>query len=175
MIRAWVGVGLVAVILGGGPGVVAAQETGGPEAARELARLMMDSDARRAIDEQVRVGMMRSLTTTLQERLNRRLLDVEVNLLADIVRRFLTEALPPSRTEEIAARIYRRYFDDAELRELLALQRSAIARKAARLGPAIALETAQAIDRELQTSPALPDTLAALQHAFPVLGRPESP
>jgi hypothetical protein len=98
-----------------------------------------------------------------------------VNQLAEIVRQFLTEALPPSRVEAIAAEIYQSHFDESELREILRFQRTPVARKAAELSPVIAVETAQAIDRELRTSAALPAALAELQQAFPVLGRPESP
>lgn len=182
--RARVGLFVVVAILGGGAAGVAdfgaaghalAQEGTRQQLASELARLMMDSTARRAIDGQVRATMLRTLTDTLQERLNRRLFDVEVDMLARIVQRFVTQALPPSRTEEIAAEVYRRYFDDAELSELLQFQRSNVARKAARLGPEIASETGDAINRELRTSAALPDALEELRHAFPVLARPESP
>lgn len=158
----------------GAAGRAAAQDER-QDAARELARLMMDSATRRAIDEQVRASMMQALTSTLQERLNRRLVDIEVNRLAEIVRGFITETLPPSRTEQIAADIYVRYFDDAELREMLRFQRSAVARKAAQLAPILASETTQAIDREIRTSAALPGTLTALRQMFPVLGLPESP
>jgi hypothetical protein len=162
---------LLAIVL---CGAAAAQEDQ-REPARELARLMMDSTARRAIDEHVIASMMQNLTATLQQRLNRRLMYREVDMLAEIVRRFVTEALPPSQTEEIAARIYMHYFDAAELREMLQFQRSSVARKVARLAPELAVETAREIDRELRTSPALPDALAELQRAFPVLAPPESP
>src|SRR2546426_301182 len=63
----------------------------------------------------------------------------------------------------------------AELRELLRFQQSAVGRKAARLTPVIASETAQAIDGEIRSSPGLPRMLAALQRAFPVLKPSESP
>ena len=164
---------LVAALAVGGVGRGGAQpESGQP--ARELARLMMDSAARRALDEQVRATLMVGLTTTLQERLNRRLHDVEVDQLVRIVRSFIIEALPPSRVEEIAARIYMRYFDDAELRELLAFQRTPVARKVARLAPELAASTSDAINREILASTALQDALEELRRAFPVLG-PETP
>jgi hypothetical protein len=168
------GILLAAAVLGGGGGAIA-QPASRQQVADELARLLMDSAARRAIDEQVRASLMGGLSATLQERLNRRLLDVEVDMLARIVRRFIIEALPPSRTEEIAARIYTQYFDEAELRELLAFQRSAVARKVARLAPELAVATADAIDGELRASPALEDALEELRRIFPVLGPPESP
>jgi len=170
---ALVGAGVVflAIVLGG---AAAAQEDP-RDSALELARLMMDSPARRAIDEQVIAATLQNLIATLQERLNRRLMYRELDQLAGIVRRFVTEALPPSQTEELAARIYLHYFDAAELQELLRFQRSAVARKVARLAPELASQTARAIDRELRTSPALPDALAQLRSAFPILAPPETP
>ena len=107
--------------------------------------------------------------------MNRRLLEVEWQLLAGIVRRFVSETLPPSRTEEIAAQLYTGHVDEAALRELLRFQRSAAGRKAARLAPVIASETAQAIDGEIRRSAAIPRMLEELQRAFPVLKPPESP
>jgi hypothetical protein len=96
-------------------------------------------------------------------------------MLAGIVRRFVAETLPPSRGEEIAASVYAQHFDESELRELLRFQRSATGRKAARLTPVIARETAEAISREIRTSPSIPRMLDELHRAFPVLGPPESP
>jgi hypothetical protein len=144
-------------------------------AARELAELMLDAATLRRIDEQVGRGMMQSLGGTLEERLSRRLLDSEWRMLAGIVDRFLRETLPPGRTGEIAAEIYVQHFDEAELRDLLAFQRSPVGRKAMRLAPAIANDTLRAIDREIRTSTAARDMIAELQRAFPILGAGESP
>src|SRR5213593_2253640 len=166
--RAWVGMGLVALVLAGA-GQAAAPEDVRLPLARELAHLMLDDTVRRGLEDQVGSGMVRAVAATLEERLNRRLLEVEWQLLADIVRRFVAETLPRDRTEEIAAEAYARHFDEAELRELLRFQQSAVGRKAARLTPVIASETAQAIDGEIRSSPGLPRMLAALQRAFPVL------
>ena len=143
--------------------------------ARDLARLVVQDATRRGIEEQVGGGMMQLVSSTLEERLNRRLLDVEVQMLAGIVRRFLAEALPPDLTEELAAEVYVRHFDERELEELLAFQRSPTGRKAARLTPVIARDTAQALDRELRRSPAARRMLDELRRAFPVLGPVESP
>lgn len=173
-LRAGVGVVLVVLALG----VVAraeAQDAGRQELARELARLLLDDGLRRGLNEEVSAGLTQALGATLQDRLNRRLLEMEWRILAGIVRRFVAETLPPSRMEEIAAQAYARHFDEAELGELLRFQRSDVGRKAARLTPVIASESARAIDEEIQTSPVMPRMLEELQRAFPVLGPPESP
>ena len=164
---------LAVAVTGGTPAV--AQENGRLALARELARLMVDETMHRAIGQQVGAGMVQTLGATLQERLNRRLLDAEWRMLFDIVGRFVRETLPPTRIEEIAAGVYAQHFDEAELRELLQFQRSAVGRKVSRLAPMIGIETLQAIDRELRTSPAVPGVLAELLHAFPVLGTLQSP
>jgi hypothetical protein len=119
--------------------------------------------------------MLRVIGTMLQERLNRRLQDSEGRTLADIVRGFVVRTLPPARIQEIAARGYASHFDEAELRALLDFQRSEVGRKAARLTPVIGLESAQAVEREIQESPAMPRLMEELQRAFPVLRSPESP
>src|SRR5712692_3826269 len=87
--RAWVGMGLVALVLAGA-GQAAAPEDVRLPLARELAHLMLE--------DQVGSGMVRAVAATLEERLNRRLLEVEWQLLADIVRRFVAETLPRDRT-----------------------------------------------------------------------------
>jgi hypothetical protein len=168
------GVALAVVVLGrAGPAM--AQPDARRQAAYELAQLLVDSAARRALDEQVGLGMIQALTTTLQERLNRRLLEVEVGLLAERVNRFVREALPPERTEQITADVYARHFDAEELREMLRFHRSAVARKALGLAPVLARETALAVDRELRTGAALASLLEDLRRVFPVLGTAESP
>jgi hypothetical protein len=172
--RAWLGVVLVAVAVGG-PAAAAAQEPDSRQVARELAHLMREDATRRSVADQVAAGMMQAMAATLQERLNRRLLDLEVRMLGGIVERFVAETLPPSRTEEIAVDIYLRHYDPDELRELLRFQQSAVGRKTARLAPAIAADFARAMDSEIRTSPALPRMLRELHGAFPVLGPPESP
>jgi len=172
--RAWVVGGLTAITLGGA-GPVAAQPDGQRELAGELAQLMLDETVRRRLGEQVSAGVMRAIGATLQERLNRRLLEVEWRMLAGIVERFVEETLPRGRAEQIATEVYLRHFDAAELQELVAFQRSATGRKAARLTPVIARETSEALERELRASPAVPGMLEALHRAFPVLGPGESP
>jgi hypothetical protein len=163
---------LVLVLLGRGH--AAAANGAREELARALAAFMLDDDARRGLDEQVTVGMIQTIGTTLQDRLNRRLLDVEWRIVADIVRRFVSEALPSSHVEEIAAGVYARNFDEAELRELLRFQQSAVGQKAARLAPVIRLETSKAIDAELRGSSAVPGMVVELQRQFPVLKTPEA-
>jgi hypothetical protein len=152
---------------------VAAQDTR-QDLARSLARTMLDEPARRQLNEQVAAAMLRSIGLGLQERLSRPLLESEWRMIADIVRRFVADALPPSQAEEITARVYARHFDEAELRELLRFQQSDVGRKAARLAPAINEDTAWVLDAELRASPAIGPLLDRLQRAFPVL-RPESP
>lgn len=156
-------------------GPAPAQDAAQRELALALARVMLDSAARRSIEEPLIAGMMQGVGAALQERLNRRLQDAEWQMVADIVRRFVGQTLAPDRAEEIAAEVYARHFDADELRDLLAFQRSALGRKTARLAPVIAVETAQAMDRAIRSSPALPEMLAQLRHVFPVLGAAESP
>ncbi len=170
--RAWVGVTLLTIALD--VGAAAAQQDGRQELARELARLVLDGTVRKEVDEMVGTGVMQNIAVALQERLNRRLLEVERQMLGGIVQRFISEALPPSRTQEIAAEVYARHFDEPELRELLRFQRSDVGRKATRLGPAVMLETAQAVDREIRESPAVDRMLEDLRRVFPILG-PSAP
>jgi hypothetical protein len=165
----------LAVLTVCGIGQATAQSASRQELAGELARVILDETARRGLDEQVSAAMVRGIGANLQSRLTRPLLDVEWRMLADIVTRFIAETLPPSRTAEIAAQAYARYFDEAELRELLGFQRSAVGRKAARLTPVIGSETAQAIDAEIRESAGMPRLLEELQRAFPVLKLPQSP
>ncbi|MET0852486.1 MAG: DUF2059 domain-containing protein, partial [Candidatus Rokuibacteriota bacterium] len=156
-------------------GPAAAQPDARLELARELSRLLADDPARQGVDDQVAASLVRAIATTLQDRLGRRLLDLEWEMLGGIVRRFVRETLTPERTVDLAASVYARQFDEAELRELLAFQRSPLGRKVARLTPDIARETALAIDAEIRRSPAMPRLVDELQRAFPVLRSPESP
>jgi hypothetical protein len=171
IVRAGAAILLVLLLAAGGR----AADDGRQELARALAAFMLDEEVRRGLDEQVAAGMMRTIGATLQDRLNRRLLDVEWRIVADIVRRFVNETLPSSHAEEIAARVYARQFEETELRELLRFQQSAVGQKAARLAPVIRLETAEAIDAELRESPAVARMVEELQRQFPVLRGPESP
>jgi hypothetical protein len=155
-------------------GPAAAQDTP-HDLARELARLMLDSTARRSIEEPLIASMVQGVAGALQTRLNRRLLEAEWQMVAEIVRRFIAQTLGPERSEAIAADVYVRHFDADELRALLAFQRSPVGRKTAQLAPVVAAETAQAMDRAIRTSAALPEMLAELRQAFPVLGTSESP
>jgi hypothetical protein len=173
-IRAWAAVALLAVSLAG-VGQAVAQGSDQRALARDLAHLMLDDTLRRELNEQVTAGLTAAVGSSLQTRLSRRLLDSEWRLVSEIVSRFVSDTLVPGRTDELAADVYARRFDEAELRELLAFQQSAVGRKAARLAPLIAIETAQAINDEIRTSPALPRLVDELQGAFPVLRAPESP
>jgi hypothetical protein len=167
---------LVLIALAAGAAVpAAAQGAAQRELARELVGLLLDDPARRRLDEQVVAGLAQAIGGTLQERLGRQLLEVEWNLVARIVRRFVSDTLPAGRGEQIAADVYARHFEEAELRELLAFQRSTVARKVARLGPVLAGDTARAIDGEIRNSAAMPRMLEDLQREFPVLRAPESP
>jgi len=156
-------------------GQALAQEDDRQALARDLAHLMLDDTLRREMNDQVATGLTAAVGLTLQERLSRPLLDVERRLISEIVGRFVRDTLVPSRTDDLAAGVYAQRFDEAELRELLAFQRSAVGRKATRLAPLIAIETAQAINEEIRSSPALPRMVEELERAFPVLRRPESP
>src|SRR5262245_2948318 len=142
--------------------------------ARELAGLMLDETARRGLDDQVSVVIVRSIGLTLQGRLNRPLQEAEWRMLGDIITRFVADTLTAERIEELASEVYARHFDEAELRELLRFQRSEIGRKAARLTPIIGAATADAIDAEIRESPGMPRLLVELGRAFPVL-QPQSP
>ena len=165
---------LAAVLLGDG-GAVSAQDATRQALALELATVLIDDQAQRGFIDQVSLSMLRVIGTMLQERLNRPLQDVEGRALAEIVRGFVARTLPPARVEEIAARAYASHFDEAELRALLDFQQSAVGRKSARLAPVIGRETAQAVESEIQQSPAMPRLMEELQHAFPVLRSPQSP
>ena len=116
-IRAWTGVALLVISLAGF-GQAAAQGDGQRALARDLANLMLDDTLRRELNDQVAAGLTAAVGSTLQTRLNRRLLDMEWRLVADIVRRFVSDTLVPSRTDELAADVYARRFDEPELREL---------------------------------------------------------
>jgi len=172
-LRAWTRVGLLALSLVGFDRALA-QEDNQRALARDLAHLMLDDTLRRDLNEQVTLTLITSVGSGLQTRLNRRLQDPEWRLVGEIVRRFVSDTLAPGRTDELAAEIYVRQFDEAELRELIAFQRSPVGRKAARLAPTIAAETAEAINQEIQGSRALPRLIEELQSAFPVLKAPES-
>jgi len=156
-------------------GVTSAQDSARQALALELAQVMIDEPTQRGFADQVGVSMLRVIGTTLQERLNRRLQDSEGRALAEIIRSFVGRTLPPARIQEIASRAYASHFDERELRALLEFQRSELGRKAARLTPVIGLETAQAVEGEIQQSPAMPLLIEELQRAFPVLRSPESP
>jgi len=145
------------------------------EVALEVVRMSVDESTRARVGEGVTASIIRAVSSSLQERLNRRLLDVEWRTISDIVGRFVRETLPETRIEEIAASVYARHFTEAELREMLAFQRSSAGRKLARLSPTINVDTTRAIDEEVRTSPTMRDMLAELRRAFPVLGTGESP
>ena len=171
---AWIaGMTVAAVSLMAGP--VTAQSEGTRGLALELARLTVDDAARKRVDEQIISGLVRTMAGTLQQRLNRRLVDVEWQMLGEIVTRFVRQTLPRHRADELTAEVYLRHFDEAELRELVAFQSSPVGRKAARLLPTLAIDTTRAIDAELRASPAVADVLVELRRAFPILGGVESP
>jgi hypothetical protein len=165
---------LAALVLAGG-GAVSAQDADRHALALDLARVLIDDQMRQGLSDQVGIGLLQSIGTRLQERLNRRLQDSEVQTLAEIIRAFVGRTLTEDRIEEIGARVYASQFDEAELKALVEFQRSAAGRKAARLTPAIARETAQAIEGEIAQSPALPRLIEALGREFPVLRGPEVP
>ena len=166
---------LIAAVLLCEGGVASAQDATRQALALELAKVLIDDQAQRGFADQVSLSLLRVIGTILQERLNRQLQESEGRTLADIMRGFVTRTLPPARIQEIAARAYASHFDEAELRALLDFQQSAVGRKAARLTPVIALESAQAVENEIQQSPAMPRLMEELQSAFPVLRSHESP
>jgi hypothetical protein len=156
-------------------GPVMAQGDGQQALSRDLAQLMLTETLRRELDEQVAVRLTTAVGTTLQTRLNRRLQESEWRLVTEIVRRFVGDTLAPSRTDELAATVYARHFDEAELRQLVLFQGSPVGQKAAQLAPVIAAETAQAINDEIRNSPVLPRMVQEFQREFPVLRTTESP
>jgi hypothetical protein len=166
---------LLALIVLCDGGVASAQDANRPALALELARVMIDDQMRQGLSDQVGIGLLQLIGTSLQERLNRRLQEAEARTLAEILRGFVGRTLTPDRIEEIAARAYASHFDEAELKALVEFQRSAVGRKAARLTPAIAIETARAIEGEIRQSPAMPRLIEELQREFPVLRSPETP
>ena len=165
---------LAALVLAGGA-AASAQDAERRTLALDLARVLIDDQTRQGLSDQVGIGLLQLIGTRLQERLNRRLQDSEVQRLAEIIRAFVGRTLTEERIEEIGARVYGNHFDEAELRALVAFQRSAVGRKAARLTPVIAGETARAIEGEIAQSPALPRLIEALGREFPVLRGPETP
>ena len=174
LIRRCVSTLLVFTVLFGGA-VASAQDSSRHALALDLARVLIDDQMRQALSDQVGVVMLRLLGANLQERLNRRLQEAEVRTLADIVRGFVGRTLTSERIDEIAARSYSSHFDEGELKALLDFQRSAVGRKAARLTPVVAVETAQAIEGEIRQSAAMPRLIEELQQEFPVLRSPETP
>ena len=165
---------LAALVLGAGS-VALAQDANRHALALDLARVLIDDQMRQGLSDQVGLGLLQSIGTRLQERLNRRLQEAEVKTLTDIIRAFVGRTLTEDRIEEIGARVYGSHFDEAELKALVAFQRSAVGRKAALLTPAIARETARAIEGEIGQSPALPRLMEELGREFPVLRGPETP
>src|SRR5262249_23228924 len=77
--------------------------------ARGRAGWMLAEPARRGLDEQVSVAIVRSIGVTLQGRLNRPLLEMEWHTLGDIVTRFVADTLTAERTEELASQVYARH------------------------------------------------------------------
>ena len=136
---------------------------------------MLTETLRRELDEQVAVGLTTSVGSTLQARLSRPLQESEWRLVTEIVRRFVGDTLVASRTDTLAAAVYARHFDEAELRQLVQFQGSPVGRKASRLAPVIAAETAQVINDEIRNSPVLPRMVQEFQREFPVLRTTESP
>ena len=165
---------LVALMLAGGS-AASAQGADRHGLALELARVLIDDQMRQGLSDQVGDGLLQLIGTRVEERLNRRLQETEVRTLAELIRAFVGRTLTEDRLEEIAARVYASQFDETELKALVEFQRSAVARKAARLTPAIARETGQAIQGEITQSPALPRLIEELGRQFPALRAPESP
>jgi hypothetical protein len=128
---------LLLAALGLGSGAASAQDDR-HRLALDLARVMIDDQMRQGLSDQVGLGLLQLIGTRLEERLSRRLLEAEVRTLAGIIRAFVGRTLTEDRVQEIGARVYGSHFDEAELRALVAFQGSAVARKAARLAPAIA-------------------------------------
>ena len=156
-------------------GAASAQDAARHRLALDLARVLIDDQIRQGLSDQVGIGLLQSIGTRLEERLNRRLQDSEVRTLAEIIRALVGRTLTEERIEEIGARVYGSYFDEAELKALAEFQRSALGRKSARLTPAIARETARSIEGEIAQSAALPGLIEALGREFPVLRATETP
>ena len=156
-------------------GAASAQDADRGRLALDLARVLVDDQIRQGLSDQVGIGLLQLIGTRLEERLNRRLQDSEVRTLAEVIRAFVGRTLTEDRIEEIGARVYGSNFDETELKALVEFQRSAVGRKAARLTPAIARETARAIEGEIAQSPALPRLIEEIGREFPVLRAPETP
>ena len=166
---------LLATLIPAGGDAASAQDADRHALALELARILIDDQARQGLSDQVGVGLLQLIGTRLQDRLNRRLQEAEIQTLAGIIRAFVGRTLTEDRIEEIAARVYVSHFDAAELKALAEFQRSAAGRKAARLTPSIVRETGVAIEGEIAQSPGLPRLFEALAREFPVLRAPETP
>ena len=168
-------VALLAALLLADGGAALAQDADRHGLALDLARVLVDDRMRQGLSDQVSVGLLQLIGTRLQERLNRRLQEAEVQALTRIIRGFVGRTLTEERIEEIGARVYANYFDQAELKALLEFQRSPVGRKASALTPAIALETARAIESEIAESPAMPRLIEEMGREFPILRGPETP
>lgn len=156
-------------------GAASAQDAERHRLALDLARVVIDDDVRQGLSGQVGMGLLQSFGKRLEERLNRRLQQSEVQVLADAIRAFVGRTLARDRVEEIGAQVYGRHFDEAELEALVEFQRSAVGRKSARLTQTIARDMAVAIEGEIARSPALPGLIEDLAREFPVLRAPQSP
>jgi hypothetical protein len=163
---------LAALVLADG---ASAQDADRHRLALDLARALIDDQVRQGLSDQVGIGLLQLIGRRLEERLNRRLQQAEVKTLAEVIRAFVGRTLTEDRIEEISARVYESHFDEAELKALVEFQRSPVARKAARLTPVIAQDTARAIEGEIAQSPALPRLIEELGREFPVLRAPETP
>jgi hypothetical protein len=172
-IRALAALTLCAALLVGG--AASAQEAERHRLALDLAGILIDDQMRQGLSDQVGSGLLQLIGTRLEERLNRRLQETEIRALASMIRAFVGRTLTENRMQEIGAQVYGSQFDETELKALVEFQRSAVARKAARLTPAIARETARAIEGEIAQSPALPGLIEEIGREFPVLRAPQTP
>ncbi len=170
-----IGTLLAILCLGSTVDLARAEEDAHHALALELARIVVDDASRQAMEDQITAGMMQGIGAMLQERLSRRLLESEWRTLAQIVHEFVGKTLGETRTLELTASVYMRHFEASELRDLLAFQRSALGQKAREKTPVVARETAEMIEREIQTSSAISGLLEDLRNEFPILEVPESP
>jgi len=64
---------------------------------RSISRVLIDDQMRQGLSDQVSIGLIQLIGTRLQERLNRRLHDLEVQTLAEIIRAFVGRTLTEAR------------------------------------------------------------------------------
>ncbi len=143
--------------------------------AKDLVKIAIDDEVRGRIQEQLVVLLTRSIGLSLENQLNRRLLEGEWRNIEKIVMRFIAYAMPTAEIEQVYARVYANLFDEDELRELARFNQTPAGRKSLRLRGQIGEQALQSMAQVVERSPERKTLAADLKREFPVLGPAESP